>query len=69
MKQITIDNWTQYGDYMVFAGIVSEYGLKIILQTDHKKIMAIGTEKHIYTFCQVLKKKEIAFTEDEITKF
>jgi len=61
MKTITITDWQQYGDYMVFANIVSEYELKIILQTESSKITAIGTEAHIYTFCQALKKKQIPF--------
>jgi hypothetical protein len=63
MKKVKIRNWTQYGDYMVFANIVSEYGLKIILTTNTAEIEAVGTEAHIYTFCQVLKKKEIRFEE------
>lgn len=63
MKQIKIENWQQYGDYMVFANIVSQYSLSVILQTDQRSITAIGTDKHIFIFCEALKKKHIQFTE------
>jgi len=61
MKKIKITNWPQYGNISVFEGIKIEYGLDIFLFILPSTLEATGTEAHIYTFCQVLKKKEVRF--------
>lgn len=65
MKKVEIVNWKQYGDYMLFAGIVSEFRLGIILQTTPDRIVAMGEENRIDKFCDQLDKKQIVWQKTE----
>lgn len=70
MKSVFINEWQQYGDFSVFSGIVSEYDLIINLNHTDFVIAAWGSDKHIFIFCEALKKKDIKFqTGENLTMF
>lgn len=61
MKKVIIKNWQLHGDYMLYANIVSENRLSVILQSEFKQITCFGNEKHVALFAKELKKKKIDF--------
>jgi len=63
MRQIKIENWQQYGDYMFFANIVSANKDKVILCTSGNWIMVMGSTEGVEEFKIELKKRKVKFSE------
>lgn len=61
MKRITIIDWNTYGDYMMFANIVSDQRLGIILQVSNRTLTAMGNPERVDKFCEELTKNKIPF--------
>ena len=63
-KSVIIENWMQYGDYMLFSNFVDKTGEAIILESTRTKIIARGKELALNKFCALLTEKEIKFTRN-----
>lgn len=61
MKKIVIKNWRQYGDYLLFSGMVDTVKQWIMLQAINDEIIVIGKEDSINKYCQLLKSKNIKY--------
>lgn len=57
MKQVRIYDWNNYGDYMLFANVVSDNKLSVILQVDNKALIAMGYPGMVDRFIEELQKK------------
>ena len=59
MKTISIENWEQHGDYMLYASMVDETKKWIMLEATSNLIRVTGKEDAIADFCKLLEKKNI----------
>lgn len=64
MNRLTIENWQQYGDYLLFSGFVDQVGEWIMLESNTKMITAIGKESAIEKFALLLAENNIKFISD-----
>jgi len=70
MKSIFINEWQQYGEITVFTGIQTEYDLEVTINYTDFVVTVEGSDKHIFIYCEALKKKEIKFqTGENLTMF
>ena len=61
MEVVTIENWNQHGDYMLYAKMVDETKKWIMLETQGTTIRARGKKDALDIFCKMLKKQKINF--------
>jgi len=57
MKKVVIENWREYGDYMLYANVVSDLKLGIILQVDASGLSAFGDKDRVQRFEKELRNR------------
>ena len=64
MEKITINNWNEFGNYMLFANMVDETGKWILLEVTGSSINATGNMEALQAFSELLRARNIPFTFD-----
>ncbi len=63
MKQIKIENWNAYGDYMMFANFVDETKKWVLLTCTSRDIIAMAKDDGMKAFTKLLDKNKIKYIQ------